>query len=91
VAQRTIIIDDLDGSEGADLSEKNAGKFRKAMEEYVNASRRVEPTPRMPARVGRGTTRRRSTGGRSDLAEIRKWRKRRECKSQIGDASSRRS
>jgi hypothetical protein len=88
-----MLIDDLDGSGGAetlrytvdgveyeiDLSEKNAQKFRATLEEYTNASRRVEAAPRAPVSITRASsTRRRSSSGegggtRSDLAEIRKW------------------
>lgn len=90
MAQRVMLIDDLDGSEGAetirysvgedeyeiDLSEKNAKKFRDTLQQYMQASRRVEAAPPPPVSIASATRRRRSdigSGGRSDLAEIRKW------------------
>ena len=93
MAQKVMLIDDLDGSEGAetitytvdgvqyeiDLSEKNAKRFRSALEEFIKASRRVEAPPPAPVSITRTGTRRRSSSGtdggsgRSDLAEIRKW------------------
>src|SRR4051794_34130283 len=76
MAQRVMLIDDLDGSEGAetlhytvdgveyeiDLSEKNAKRFRSTLEEFTKASRRVEAAPRAPVSITRaGGTRRRSS------------------------------
>jgi nucleoid-associated protein Lsr2 len=84
----TLLTDDLDGSEAdrtvefgldgvsytIDLSEKNAGKLRKALEPYLSAG----------TRVGRGAVDRRSTarargpaaGGRTSREQnqaIREW------------------
>ena len=68
----TLLTDDLDGSEAdrtvefgldgvnytIDLSEKNAGKLRKALEPYISAG----------TRVGRGGVGRRSARGRGPAA-----------------------
>ncbi len=86
MAQKVILIDDLDGSEGnetltytvdgqeyeIDLSEKNAKKFRAQLEVYIEKSRPVER--QLLVTSGR-TTRRRGTTGRSrdDLPQIRAW------------------
>ena len=59
MAQRVVLIDDLDGSEGAetirytvdgqeyeiDLSKANARKFRTVLQPYLDKSRPVEPEP----------------------------------------------
>src|SRR4051794_31531762 len=78
MAQRVMLIDDLEGSEGAetirytvdgveyeiDLSEKNAQRFRSTLEEFTKASRRVEAPPPVPVSISRaGTTRRRTSSG----------------------------
>ncbi|MFD7257185.1 Lsr2 family protein [Streptomyces sp. NPDC059874] len=79
----TLLTDDIDGGEAAetvtfsldgktyeiDLSEKNAGKLRKALDPYVNAGRKQ---PR-----AQGTQRKRSgaPAGAGDTAEIRAWAK----------------
>lgn len=89
MVQKVVIFDDLDGSEASvtiiyavdgdeyeiDLSEKNAEKFRAALEDYINVSRKLEPQPPAPTSISRAGTRRRSSGssGRHDIAEIRKW------------------
>jgi hypothetical protein len=85
MAQKVVLIDDLDGSDGdetlrytfdgqeyeIDLSEKNAEKFRAVLEPYIDKSRQVE---RQLIPSARPITRRRSSGsGRDDTAEIRAW------------------
>jgi hypothetical protein len=88
MAQRVILVDDLDGSEGAetlrytvdsqeyeiDLSAENAEKFRKGLQTYIEKSRPVEAPSPTPS-GGRGRTRRSSASGRSreDLSSIRAW------------------
>ncbi len=56
MAQRTVLIDDIDGSDAdetivftfdnvtytIDLNEKNAAKFRSAMEKWINSADQVE-------------------------------------------------
>jgi hypothetical protein len=75
MATRTVRVDDLDGSEGAnpvlfsvdgvsysiDLSDKNRDKLVKALAPYVEAGRRTTP-----ARKSRGS---------SSLAEAKAWLK----------------
>jgi hypothetical protein len=75
MAQKVVLIDDLDESEGAetirymvdgveyeiDLSEKNAQEFRTALQKYINASRLVEAQTPAPVSVTRAGTRRRSS------------------------------
>jgi hypothetical protein len=89
MAQRVILVDDLDGSEGAetityavdgveyeiDLSEDNAKRFRLALDEFVKVSRRVEAPPQAPTSIARTGTRRRSSGGsgRDDIVAVRAW------------------
>src|SRR3954447_15212841 len=88
MAQKIMLIDDLDGSEGAetikysvdgqdyeiDLSEKNAERFRSALKEFIDASREVEQPPVLALTPAR-TARRQSSGGsgRDDIAQIRAW------------------
>ena len=88
MAQKVMLIDDLDQSEGAetirysvdgkdyeiDLSEKNAQRFRDALREFIDASREVEQPPALTLTPAR-TTRRQSSGGsgRDDIAQIRSW------------------
>jgi Lsr2 len=86
MAQKVMLIDDLDGSEGAetitytvdgqeyeiDLSEKNAERFRSVLQEFIDASRTVERPAVMTLAPVRGT-RRSSGGGRDDIAQIRAW------------------
>ena len=69
MAQKVVLIDDLDGSEGSetltytidgeeyeiDLSEKNAAKFRKDFQPYIDASRRVERAPKAPTSISRAS------------------------------------
>jgi hypothetical protein len=80
MAQKVMLIDDLDGSEGAetitytvdgqeyeiDLSEKNAQKFRSALQTYIDVSRLVEQPPVLTLAPAR-TSRRQSSGGRDDI------------------------
>src|SRR3954452_21588439 len=85
MAQRLILIDDLDESEGAetitytvngqdyeiDLSEEHAQWFYDAFGPYIEKSRRVQ---RQAASTPRRGGRRRSSGsGRDDIAQIRAW------------------
>jgi hypothetical protein len=86
MAQKIMLIDDLDGSEGAetikysvdgqdyeiDLSEKNAERFRSLLKEFIDASRTVaRPTL---TNFAPAHPRRQSTGsGRDDIAQIRSW------------------
>src|SRR5215213_9664999 len=87
MAQRLILIDDLDESEGAetitytvngqdyeiDLSEENAQRFYDVLGPFIEKSRRVERQV-APTRRGRGDRRRRSgTSGRDDIPQIRAW------------------
>jgi hypothetical protein len=87
MAQKVMLIDDLDGSEGAetikysvdgqdyeiDLSEKNAERFRSMLREFIDKSRQVEQPPVLTLAPAR-TTRRSSGGsGRDDIAQIRAW------------------
>ena len=87
MAQKVMLIDDLDGSEGAetitytvdgqeyeiDLSEENVQRFHEALEPYVSNSRQVQRQA-APARRGRGDGRRRGgSSGRDDIPEIRAW------------------
>jgi hypothetical protein len=73
MARHFVLVDDLDGSEGAetitytvngqeyeiDLSEDNAEKFHAALEPYIQNSREV----RRQAETATGTTSRRSVHG----------------------------
>ena len=88
MAQKIVLIDDLDGSEASttltyaldgqdyeiDLSEKNAEKFRTTLAPFVEKSRAAERRPALQTAAGR-RTRRRSSGasGRDDLPLIRAW------------------
>jgi hypothetical protein len=88
MAQKVMLIDDLDGSEGAetikysvdgqeyeiDLSEKNAERFRSVLKEFIDASREVEQAPVLTFAPAR-SSRRQSSGssGRDDIAQIRAW------------------
>ena len=89
MARHFVLVDDLDGSEGAetitysvngqdyeiDLSEDNAEKFHDALEPYIQKSREVRRQADT-ARRGRGDGRRRSGGGssgRDDIPQIRAW------------------
>lgn len=82
MAQRTVLVDDLDETEGAetrdfaldgvsyaiDLNDKNAAKLRKALEPFIAAGRKV-PGPR------RVTAPRRSipAGKVEQMSAIRTW------------------
>src|SRR4051812_35814866 len=85
MAQRLMLIDDLDESEGAetitytvngqdyeiDLSEENAQQFYDVLGPYIEKSRRVQ---RQTAPAPRRDGRRRSGGsGRDDLPQVREW------------------
>lgn len=87
MAQRTVLMDDIDGSEAAetitytingqdyeiDLSEENAQRFYDIFGQYIERSRRVERQT-APTRRGRGNGRRRGGGnGRNDIPQIRQW------------------
>ena len=88
MAQKVMLIDDLDQSEGAetirysvdgkdyeiDLSEQNAQRFRDALKEFIDASREVEQPPVLTLTPARATRRQSSSGsGRDDIAQIRAW------------------
>jgi Lsr2 len=89
MARHFVLVDDLDGSEGAetitytingqdyeiDLSEDNAEKFHAALEPYIQNSREVRRQAET-IRRGRGDGRRRNSGGgssRDDIPQIRAW------------------
>ena len=88
MAQRIVLIDDLDESEASetitytvngkdyeiDLSEENAEKFRTTLEPFIEKSRPAERRPAPHATAGR-KTRQRGGGasGRNDLPLIRAW------------------
>ena len=87
MARKFMLVDDIDGSEGAetitytvndqdyeiDLSEENAQRFYDAFDTYIEKSRRVERQT-APTRRGRGNGRRRSgASGRDDIPQIRAW------------------
>lgn len=89
MAQKVVLIDDVDGSEGnetvhfaldsqayeIDLSEVNAKDFRSGLALYVEKARQVERKP-VPVSSRELPSRRRSgTAGRGpgDLAQIRAW------------------
>lgn len=87
MAQRTVIIDDIDGTEGAvtrefglfgddyeiDLTDANAEKLRKALEKYTAAAHRV-PKARRNIKVGtRSHTTLPTATSSSDLDAIRDW------------------
>ncbi|MEU8606401.1 Lsr2 family protein [Actinoplanes sp. NPDC048791] len=81
----TLLTDDIDGTEAdssiefgldgvtytIDLSEKNAGKLRKALEPYLNVASRVgrSNTSRIPARGAAPTSR----SNRDQNQAIREW------------------
>jgi hypothetical protein len=88
MAQKVMLIDDLDGSEGAetitytldgqeyeiDLSEENAEKFRTALAPFIEKSRTVERPAIMTLAPVRTGRRQRSGGsGRDDISQIRAW------------------
>lgn len=85
MAQKVILIDDLDGSEAEqtlhytvdgqeyeiDLSGKNAASFYAAIQPYIDKSRKLE----LPVVTPRRTTRRSTTPGatKGDSAQVRAW------------------
>lgn len=87
MAKKEVLIDDLDGSEGAetiryavagteyeiDLSTRHAEEFREALARYIEVSRQVGQPPAAQPLPRR--TRRRGTGrtGRTDIPQIRAW------------------
>jgi len=88
MAQKIMLIDDLDGSEGAetikygvdgqeyeiDLSEKNAERFRSFLREFIDKSREVEQASVLAFAPARSSRRQSSGGsGRDDIAQIRAW------------------
>src|SRR3712207_4440363 len=87
MAQRVMLIDDLDGSEGAetirysvdgqeyeiDLSEKNTERFRSMLKEFIDASRQVERPPVLTLSPARPSRRSSGGSGRDDIAQIRAW------------------
>jgi Lsr2 len=86
MAQRLILIDDLDESEGAetitytvngqdyeiDLSEENAQGFYDVLGPYIEKSRRVQRQAASPSRRD-GRRRSSSSSGRDDIPQIRAW------------------
>jgi hypothetical protein len=88
MAQKVMLIDDLDGSEGAetirysidgqeyevDLSEKNAERFRSVLKDFIDVSREVEQAPVLTLTPARSSRRQSSGGGgRDDIPQIRAW------------------
>jgi uncharacterized membrane protein len=85
VAQRTVVevTDDLDGSDGAetitfafdgktmeiDLSKKNADKFRKAIQPFMDAARKSGG----PSRSTRRSSSTSSSSNSADTAAVRAW------------------
>jgi len=87
MVRQFVLVDDLDGSKGAetitytingqeyeiDLPEDNAEKFHDALEPYIQKSREVR---RQAETARRRDGRRRSSGGgsgRDDIPQIRAW------------------
>jgi hypothetical protein len=82
----TVLTDDLDGSDAdrtvefgldgvnytIDLSDKNAGKLRKALEPYLNAGSRVG-RGRIESRGGRPSPAQSSRSNREQNQAIREW------------------
>jgi hypothetical protein len=87
VLTTTEFTDDLDGSKAAgtvafsfegtsyeiDLSKKNATAFAKALQPYIESSRRVRSGSR--AATGRSGRRGTARAARSDLGAVREWAK----------------
>jgi hypothetical protein len=84
----TILTDDLDGGDAdhtvefgldgvtytIDLSEKNTGKLRKALDPYLSAATRTgRRTARASGGARRGTTEAPPRGGREQSQAIREW------------------
>lgn len=82
MAQRTVLVDDIDGGEVAetvsfgldgafyeiDLSQQNAAALRDALASWVGHARRVSGRASGPTRPGR-----RSASGASDSGDVRQW------------------
>lgn len=89
MARKVIVVmtDDLDGSEAdrtvefgldginytIDLSEKNAGAFRKALEPYINAGTRIGRTSVESRRDARTRSSAAARAGRDKNRAIREW------------------
>ena len=87
MAQRVMIVDDLDGSEGAetisygfdgqayeiDLSEENAEKFRSVLQQYIDVSRPASRPVGSFAPVRTARRQSAGSGGRDDIPQIRAW------------------
>jgi hypothetical protein len=85
MAQRIVLMDDIDGSETAetitytingqdyeiDLSEGNAQRFYDTLGTFIEKSRRVKRQAAPTAR--RNGRRRGGGGGRDDISQIRAW------------------
>lgn len=84
----TILTDDLDGGDAdhtvefgldgvtytIDLSEKNTGKLRKALDPFLSAATRTDRRPARSRSVGsRGTAKSPARGGREQSQAIREW------------------
>ncbi|WP_121160430.1 histone-like nucleoid-structuring protein Lsr2 [Micromonospora pisi] len=84
----TLLTDDLDGGKAdrtvefgidgvnytIDLSEKNAGKLRKALDGYITAGNRIgRTTPEARGATGRGAPRGASRTDRDQNRAIREW------------------
>jgi hypothetical protein len=83
----TLLTDDIDGSEAdrtvefgldgvnytIDLSEKNSGKLRKALDPYLAVASRVGRSTANRGVAGRGAAPARSTANRDQNQAIREW------------------
>ena len=83
----TLLTDDIDGSEAdrtvefgldgvnytIDLSAKNSGKLRKALDPYLAVASRVGRSTASGRIAGRGAAPARSTGSRDQNQAIREW------------------
>lgn len=79
MARRTVVVDDIDGSEGArevtfsldgetwriDLSEENRQRLREALGEFIESAVKVGGS-----RASRSTA---TTASTVDLADVREW------------------
>ena len=86
MAQKVMLIDDLDGSEGAetikysvdgqdyeiDLSEENAARLRDAMRPFIAKARRAQGKQQAPKQQRSGGGRPAGKGN-PDTAAIRQW------------------
>lgn len=82
MAQKIVLVDDLDGTDAAehiefafegtsyaiDLSEKNAAAMRKALEKFIAAAEVTTPAPRR-----RRTSPKAATAKATDLDAVRAW------------------